>query len=166
MNWARCEKSTTSNCWSDRALGYAHMPVSVREVWGCKTTSHTPCNAASPDVYGACPSPKRPDTFWAFFSPFLPFAHRLPGIFCVAIIPGRAYVRPGLLLLAIAAEAGPRHLTGRARSDSCRPRIRQMCSGRCAPGPLQSLRRRLAVWRKHIRASAPLSRCLLPRRCL
>src|SRR5262249_32044097 len=40
------------------------------------------------------------------------------------------------------------------RSDSCRPRIRQMCSGRCAPGPLQSLRRRLAVWRKHIRASA------------
>ena len=91
MKRARCEKSTTSNCWSDRALGYAHMPVSVREVWGCKTTSHTPCNAASPDVYGACPSPKRPDTFWAFFSPFLPFAHRLPGIFCVAIIPRRAY---------------------------------------------------------------------------
>ena len=139
MKRARCEKSTTSNCWSDRATGLrTHASQRPRSV-GCKTTSHTPCNAASPDVYGACPSPKRPDTFWAFFSPFLPFAHRLPGIFCVAIIPGRAYVRAGLLRLAIAAEAGPRHLTGRARSDTCRPRMRQMCSGRCAPGPLQSL---------------------------
>ena len=137
MKRARCEKSTTSNYWPDRATGLpTHTSQRPRSA-GCKTTSHTPCNAASPDVHRACPSPKRPDTLAAFFSPFLPFAHRLPGIFCVAIIPGRAYVRPGLLLLAIPAEAGPRHLTGQARSDSCRPRIRQMYSGRSAPGPLQ-----------------------------
>ena len=134
MKRARCENSTTSNCWSDRATGLRPHASQRPRSAGCKTTSHTPRNAASPDVYGACPSPKRPDTFWAFFSPFLPFSRRLPGIFCVAIIPGRAYVRAGLLRLAIAAEAGPRHLTGRARSDSCRPRIRQMCSGRCASG--------------------------------
>ena len=42
----------------------------------------------------------------------------------------------------------------------------KMCSGRCAPGPLQSLRRRLAFGASISSLGFPLSRCLLPRRCL
>ena len=162
MKRARCEKSTTSNCWSDRATGLRTDASQRPRSAGCKTTSHTPCNAASPDVCGACPSPKRPDTFWAFFSPFLPFSRRLPGIFCVAITPGRGVCapRPAAPCNRGRAEAGG--AIGRLQASHTPNVFRSMRSRASSIAPQTTGR----LAQAYSSLGFPLSRCLLLRRCL
>jgi len=117
----RCEKSTTSNCWSDRATGLrTHASQRPRgRVAKPQATLHAMPRPRT--CTGRVPARNALTPFWAFFSPFLPFAHRLPGSPASRLYPGGRMCAQAGCSLAITAEAGPRHLTGRVRSNSCRP---------------------------------------------